>query len=223
MDSRVKSFKVIVADDDPLVRAAVKAIITDIPYLTLKAETENGAQTVNAVREHQPDLLLLDLNMPEMPGIDALRELSESLGLLRVIILTVHADKRTVVAAIQYGARGLVLKSDAALQLRAAVEAVLNKKYWFDGHSMPDVQPIVSKLTAELPGKDSKRDLLNERELNVLRFVVLGATNKDIAREMQTSEQVIKNLVSRIFDKLGVFNRLELALYAMDNNIVPRP
>lgn len=223
MDSRVKSYKVVVADDDPLVRAAVKAIIVDIPYLTDCAEAENGAQAVKAVREQEPDLLLLDLNMPEMPGMDALRELSEGLGRLRVIILTVHADKRTIVEAIQYGARGLVLKTDAARQLRPAIESVLNKKYWFDGHSVPDVQHIVTKLSAELPRNDSKRDLLSERELNVLRYVVLGATNKDIAREMQTSEQVIKNLVSRIFDKLGVFNRLELALYAMDNDIVPRP
>jgi DNA-binding NarL/FixJ family response regulator len=223
MDSTVKSFKIVVADDDPLVRAAVKAIIVDIPYLSLCAEAENGAQAVKAVRDHQPDLLLLDLNMPEMPGIDALRELSEALGKLRVIILTVHADKRTIVSAIQYGARGLVLKTDAARQLQPAIEAVLKKKFWFNGGSMPDVQPVVAKLTAEMPRHSPKRDLLNERELNVLRYVVLGATNKDIAREMKTSEQVVKNLVSRIFDKLGVFNRLELALYAMDNDIVPRP
>lgn len=223
MDSSVKSFKVVVADDDPLVRAAVKAIIVDVPYLTLKGEAENGAQAVQAVREHEPDLLLLDLNMPEMPGMDALRELSESLGQLRVLILTVHVDKRTLVTAIQYGARGLVLKTDAARQLRPAIEAVLNRRYWFDGRSVPDVQQIVAQLTADMPRNPSKRDLLNERELNVLRYVVLGATNKDIAREMKTSEQVVKNLVSRIFDKLGVFNRLELALYAMDNDIVPRP
>ncbi len=215
-------FRVVIADDDPLVRAAVAAMISSEGTYTVVAEAGDGEEALQQVRENKPDILLLDLSMPRKAGLEALRDLGESIGGMKTIVLTVAADRRQIIEALQLGATGILMKAQATEHLLEAMETVLAGRYWIQQHAVQDGQQIIRELLAAEPVIPSKKDLLSSRELQIVRFIVEGCTNKDIANTLQTSEQVVKNHLGKVFDKLGVFNRLELALYALDNQLVER-
>jgi two-component system nitrate/nitrite response regulator NarL len=222
--AKARAAKVLIADDDPLVRAAVTTLLFAESY-HLAGEATDGAEAIEMARSLRPELLLLDLNMPKKPGLEALRDLTASIPGMKAIVLTVAIEKRQVLEALQLGARGIVLKSAARNVLPSAIQAVLNGKYWVNDHPVKDVQSIIRDLAAQVKadGPQSKKNLLSPKEQQIVGYIVEGRTNKDIASSLQTSEQVVKNHLGKIFDKLGVFNRLELALYALDNHLVERP
>lgn len=219
--TKVAPVRVLIADDDPLVRAAV-GVLLPAEGFKLAGEARDGGEAIDQVKALRPDLLLLDLNMPNKAGLEALRELSGA-G-VRTIVLTVAIEKRQILEALQLGARGIVLKAAARTLLADAINSVIAGHYWINDQPLQDVQAVIRDLTssvAEAPAAP-KTKLLSPKELQIVCFIVEGRTNKDIAQELQTSEQVIKNHLGKIFDKLGVFNRLELALYAIDNRMVER-
>ena len=138
---------------------------------------------------------------------------------MRTVLLTVSIDKRRILEALQLGARGIVLKEAATDVLIRALNTVLAGSYWVDRHPVRDVAQLISELK---PASRDSQPNLTPRERQIVALIVEGCTNKDIARTVGTSEQVIKNYLGDIFDKLGVFNRLELALYALDHNLAQR-
>lgn len=212
---------VVVADDDPLVRGAVSLILAE-GKMEVAGEATNGEEAVEMVLRLRPQVLLLDLSMPGKAGLEALRELKDAVTTMRTIVLTVAIDKKQILEALQLGARGIVLKEAARSCLAPAIRAVMEGKYWVDRKTMENVQSVVQELVRAIAQQRSKRDLLSPKEMQVVRYIVEGCTNKDIAKMLETSEQVVKNHLGKIFDKLGVFNRLELALYALDNEMVER-
>ena len=220
--AKTDTISVLVADDDPLVRAAVNVILSG--SYNLVGEATDGAEAIQMAKSLRPDILLLDLNMPNKPGMAALRELNGAAHGVRTILLTIAIEKRQILEALQLGARGIVLKGSARAVLENAVRAVMAGKYWINDQAMSDVQAVIKDLSATVSDTpaSAKLKLLSPKEVQIVRFIVEGRTNKDIAHELQTSEQVVKNHLGKIFDKLGVFNRLELALYAIDNHLVQR-
>ena len=217
-----KPIRILIADDDPLVRSALAAILSQQKEMSIEGEAGNGQETMEKARSLQPDLLLLDLSMPKKAGMEALRELGDSIPKMRTLVVTVAIQKRQVVEALQLGAHGIVMKEAVREVLPDAIKAVMRGKYWVDRHQVEDVRQVIRDLTVETEPASSKRELLNSREQQILDYIVQGCTNREIAKMMETSEQVVKNHLGKIFDKLGVFNRLELALYALDNRMVVR-
>lgn len=213
---------VLIADDDALVRSAVKSIISAQDDLEVTCEVEDGARAMQEATIRKPDLLLLDLNMPNKPGLEALRSIGSSIPGMKTVVLTVGVDRRQIVEAIQLGASGVVLKAEAASALIPAIHSVLAGKYWIEKRELPDIHEVLKSVAPVGPQPTTKRDLLSAKEFKIVQAVAEGCTNKDIAGQIGTTEQVVKNNLGRIFDKLGVFNRLELALYALDNNFVER-
>jgi len=214
--------RVIIADDDPLVRAAI-GVMLPAPRFQVIAEAVNGDEAARKARDLKPDVLLLDLAMPGKAGMEALRDLGNSVPNMKTVVLTVAIAKRQIVEALQLGAKGIVLKEGARDVLANCIEAVVGGKYWVDRNPVADVHKIIADIQSSPEmNRPSKRDLLNPKEMQIVTFIVEGRTNKDIANTLNTSEQVIKNHLGKIFDKLGVFNRLELALYALDNQMVER-
>src|SRR5260221_13945767 len=140
---------------------------------------------------------------------------------MRTLLLTVSIDPPQILKALQLGARGIVLKETARHVLIDAVNGVLGGKFWVDRRPVNNIDQVIGDLQPVTQQK-VKHGLLTPREVQVVGLVVEGCTNKDIARSLSTSEQVIKNYLGKIFDKLGVFNRLELALYALDHNLARR-
>jgi DNA-binding NarL/FixJ family response regulator len=224
--SKPETIKVLVADDDPLVRAAVTLLLGEENGYKLVGEATDGFEAVSMARSLNPDVLLLDLNMPKKPGLEALRELADERPKMKTIVLTLAIERRQILEALQLGARGIVLKAAARSVLAESVAAVMQGKYWIKDQPRDDVQQIIHEMSTYVtPGKPEsapKLGLLNPKEVQIVTYIVEGRTNRDIASTMQTSEQVVKNHLGKIFDKLGVFNRLELALYALDNRLVER-
>jgi two-component system nitrate/nitrite response regulator NarL len=213
--------RVILADDDALVRSAVRVILAHHRNFEIVGEAVNGDDAISLATRVQPDLLLLDLNMPKRPGLASLHDLRTAVPHMKTILLTVSIERRQIVEALQAGARGIVLKEAARTILPAAIESVMKGGFWVDKTPLNDVADLIRKCRSE-SGETPSQAQLTPRERQVVEYIVEGCTNKDIATTLCTTEQVIKNYLGKIFDKLGVFNRLELALYALDHGFVRR-
>ena len=180
-----------------------------------------SGQTDLVVRKLQPDVLLLDLAMPKMAGLETIRELATGASTCRIIVLAAAIERAQIVEALQLGARGVVLKHSAIALLFKSIRRVMTGEYWVGRESVADlVTHLRRQPSAETtPAKNNLG--LTPRELQIVATVVAGYPNKDIAQHFSISEDTVKHHLSSIFDKLGVSTRLELALFAISHQLVP--
>jgi two-component system nitrate/nitrite response regulator NarL len=217
----VTPIKVLIADDHPVVRIGLRNMLQADHHMRIVAEARDGAEALNMVRTLRPDILLLDLAMPRMPGMDALRELTSESTTTRTIVLTGLVDKRQILEALQLGARGVVLKDAVVEHLSACIRAVMQGQYWLDGRPVQNLVQVLRDLAAQTAPPSRKTFGLTGRELEVVTLITEGSTNKHIAVSFGISEETVKRHLTNIFNKLGVGNRLELALFALNHNLLP--
>ena len=213
--------KVLIADDHPVVRIGLRNMLQSDNQIKVIAEAKDGVEALHMVRTLRPDILLLDLAMPRMPGMEALRELTANGGSTRTIVLTGQVDKRQMLEALQLGARGVVLKDAAIAHLSACIRAVMQGQYWLEGRPVQNLVQLLRDLTAQTAPPPRKTFGLTARELEVVTLITEGSTNKHIAETFGISEETVKRHLTNIFNKLGVGNRLELALFALNHNLLP--
>jgi DNA-binding NarL/FixJ family response regulator len=214
--------RILIADDDPIVREILRNMLAARPEFSVSGEARNGEDCVRQVRELKPDLLLLDLLMPNLPGLDALKEMTTSDTLVRTIVLTGSITKQQVLQALQLGARGVVRK-DALNELVSAIHAVLDGQYWLDGKIVPNVVQLLNDLAASSRSDGPRNDFgLTPRELEIVALVTEGCGNREIAGRLTISEETVKRHLTHIFDKVGMSTRLELALFALDHQLARR-
>lgn len=180
-------------------------------------EAENGQQTVDMVQRLKPDVLLLDLKMPVLSGIGALQKLQEKLENTRVIALTASEQEQEVIQAVRLGTSGVVRKESTTELLVKSIRKVADGEVWLDTQLTAAVMREFADPTPAPP--DRPKSLLSTREREIVSFVCQGYRNKEIAEKMFISEQTVKNHLHNIFDKLGVSDRLELALYAIHKKL----
>jgi DNA-binding NarL/FixJ family response regulator len=206
--------RILVADDHPIVRDGLVAILGTQPDFEVVGEASNGLDVIRQMNRLSPDVLLLDLEMPEMDGVEALRRLRETHPGARTIVFTAFDTDERILGAVQAGAQGYLLKGAPREQLFEAVR-VVNA-----GGSL--LQPVVaSKLLRRISeGPASSPDALTPRELEVLRLMVRGQQNKEIASELVISERTVKFHVSSILHKLGAGNRTEAVTMAIQQGLV---
>lgn len=210
--------RIIIADDHPVVRIGVRNILAASPEFEVVHESSDGEATVRAVRALHPDLLLLDISMPKMSGIEVLRALRSVPSKTRTLILAATVDRRQTVEALQLGARGILLKDVVAERLASACRAVMDGRYWLGDQTVTDiVQAMADPDGLHLP--DPGGAALTPRQLQIVRAVVEGRANKDIAEKLGISEETVKRHLTIIFDKTGMSSRLELAMYAVKHGI----
>lgn len=215
-----KQVRVLIADDDPIVRDVVRAHLSAEPNVEIVGDAADGREAVSLAAQLSPDLLVLDLLMPFLPGLDTLRELTTSD--VRTILLCSTLTNRQILEALQLGARGIVLKQQVS-ELLPAIRAVIDGQYWVGGKRVSNVLQIVSGLAAETMPVPSRSNYgLTDRELEVVNLVTQGLTNKEIATNLGISEETVKRHLTNIFDKVGMSSRLELALFALDHRLVAR-
>lgn len=220
--------RVVLSDDECLFRASLRQLLA-VPPLVIKdvygvdvgagfdvvGEAGTGEDTVRVVESARPDILLLDLSMPRMSGLEAMRELGKYRDTMRTILLAGTIDRQHLLTAVHLGVRGLLLKDVTTELLFEAMVCVAAGQYWLDQTLISDliegVRPLIESSNA--PG-GSRGYGLTARERQVLTMVVAGYPNKDIARACSVSEQTIKHHVTRMFDKVGASNRVELAMLA---------
>ncbi|MFE0579464.1 response regulator [Streptomyces sp. NPDC058874] len=210
--------RVVIADDEPLIRAGIRMILTSAPDIEVVAEAANGREAVELARSHAPQVLLLDIQMPVMDGLTALGELRRAVPEVRALILTTFGEKENVLRALGQGGAGFLLKDSAPGELIGAVRAAAaGDAYLSPGATRHVVDQLASGKTAAR-GAEARRQVaeLSERERCVLALLGEGLSNADAGRRLHMSEATVKTYVSRILAKLGCENRVQAALLARD-------
>lgn len=205
-----------IADDHSLIREGLKQLLEFDGSIEIVAEASNGVECLERLDDFQPDVLLLDINMPEKNGIDVLREMKEKNSPVKVLILTVHNELEYLMNAVDIGVDGYILKDSEFVELKRAINAVLEGENY--------IQPsLIPALNNQLVNRDIEKDkinLLTSRELEVLAQVANGMFNKEIATNLNISERTVKNHISNIFKKIDVSDRTQAAVFAIKNNII---
>ena len=210
--------RVLMADDHVIFRQGVRKLLEEEDDISIVGEAANGNECVLMMANVKPDILLLDLNMPDKDGLTVLEELNFDSLPTQVIVLTATEDDREAVRAMRLGARGIVLKQSASDLLVKSIRRVYSGEIWLDNR----ITAEVIKAFAKSSDGEARRDkpLLSDRESQIMRLVAQGQRNKEIGQNLFISEQTVKNHVHNIFDKLGVSDRLELALYAIHHHLI---
>jgi len=212
------SIKVLIADDHAFFRDGLRKLLEGPDDISVVGEASNGNECIKMLDKFKPDILLLDLRMPEKDGLAVLTEVNfESLS-TRVIVLTAAEDDRDVIRAMRLGARGVVLKQSASELLLKSIRQVHDGEIWLDNRMTAEVIDAFKKSAES--GQRREKPLLSDREKEVVQLVVQGFRNREIGEKLFISEQTVKNHLHNIFDKLSVSDRLELALYAMHHKLV---
>lgn len=218
--------RVLVVDDHPLVRTGLCAVLNTTPDITVVAAGANGADALRLVGEHRPDVLVLDVNLPDLSGIEVTRRLQRQDGATAILILTVHNDNETLFGLLEAGAAGYVLKDDALETLADAVRAVARGASWLS----PQVtRQVVRRALSAATDTNAEADCpmlpcpLTPRELEVLRLLAQGLDNDAIAARLTLTTRTVQNHVSAIYGKLGVASRAEAILYAIRHQLAPAP
>jgi len=213
--------RILIADDHPVFRQGLISIFRTRPGFTVVGEASDGRQALKMLQDLRPDVLLLDLVMPGLTGLETLRELADSPD-VRTILLTAGIAKEQVAQALQLGARGIVLKEAPTDILFRSIETVVDGHFWVGEREVPDLLEALRPYLNP-PDEQSKKQFgLTSRELDVVGCIVSGYTNRDVATKYSISEQTVKHHLRNIFDKTGVSNRLELALFAINHGLVPK-
>jgi two-component system, NarL family, nitrate/nitrite response regulator NarL len=217
----VTPIRIVVADDHPVVRFGVKNMLEDEPGFEVVGDAEDGDTAITQTIELEPDILLLDLLMPRLPGLEALRAIMSKSPRVKIIMLTSTISTQQIIEALQIGARGIVLKDSVAGDLSKALRAVLSGDYWIGGERVANLLTALNVLMKQAAaGPEKKTYGLTPRELEVVTCIVEGCSNKDVAKQFAISEETVKRHLSNIFDKTGVSTRLELALFAIAHKLV---
>jgi len=219
----MQPIRIVIADDHPVFRQGLISLFRSELEFTVAGEATDGRQALKLIDDVHPDILLLDLVMPRLTGLDTLRELATSLSPVRTILLTAGIEKEQIAQALQLGARGIVLKDAPTDVILKSIRAVMNGRFWVGDTEVSDLVNILRTYVTPADENDSNKHCgLTARELDVVRSIVSGVTNREIAQKFSISEQTVKHHLRNIFNKLGVSNRLELALFAINHGLVPK-
>ena len=209
--------RIIIADDHPLVREGLRSLLETQSDFKVIAEANDGGEALELAQKLKPDILLLDMVMPGLGGLDVLSEIVQAAPAVRTILVSGAIERAQIVEAIALGAQGLILKQSVSELLFKGIRAVMAGHYWVDRESVADLITLTRKLVAANKSEGSQRNFgLTPRERQIINAVSEGQTNKDIAKTFSISEQTVKHHLTNIFDKTGVSTRVELALFALN-------
>jgi two-component system response regulator NreC len=214
-----RAVRVMIADDHPLVRSGLRALLEREGEFQVVAEAADGYEAIDLAALHKPDVILLDVGMPRLSGPDAALGISHKAPAARIVMVSMHSDEAYVLRALKAGARGYLLKDSPETDILAAVRAVAAGNSWFS--------PRITKLMAEeyvseirRRGVDDSYDLLSVREKEILHVLASGKNNREIANLLHISISTVETHRNNIFQKLNLHNLAELILYALRKGLI---
>ena len=212
--------RIVLADDHPVVRIGVRNMLSSNPGFEVVGEAADGDEAITQTLELEPDILLLDVQMPRLPGLEAMRAIMNGTPTVKIILLTSLISTQQIIEALQIGARGIVLKDALSDHMQASIRTVVAGDYWIGGKRVVNLVSALHTLMQQAAVPQRKTYGLTPRELEVVGCIVEGCSNRDIAKQFSLSEETVKRHLSNIFDKTGVSTRLELALFAIAHQLV---
>lgn len=210
------SIKVMLADDHVLMREGIKHLLEFDGSIEVIEEANDGIECLEKLKHKRPDILLLDINMSDMNGIEVLEELKRVNDPLKVLMLTVHSEVEYLVKAIDIGADGYILKDSGSQELKQAIDVIMSG----ESYIQPSLLPALNSRLINRDIDKEKLETLTKREMEILTQVAGGMFNKEIAINLNISERTVKNHISNIFKKIDVSDRTQAAVFAIRNNIV---
>jgi two-component system, NarL family, response regulator NreC len=211
------AIKILVVDDHMVVRAGLKALIQSDASFEIIGEAAGGLEAISLADKLQPDVMVLDLSMPDMDGILVTKELHAKFPQIRILILTVHEDDALLREVIRSGASGYILKNAAERELNDAIKRVFSGEMYVD----PKLLPTLFRPNKSLSSKSGiKEEPLTVREVDVLKLIVDGYTNRQIGEELSISVRTVEGHRSNIYEKLGLHSRVELVRFARDHGLL---
>lgn len=210
------SIKVMLADDHVLMREGIRQLLEFDGTISVVAEANNSVECMEQLLSVHPDILLLDINMPVMNGIEVLQEIKKKNISVKVLVLTVHNEVEYLLKAVDIGVDGYIMKDAESAELKNAINCIMQGETY--------IQPsLVPALNNRLVSRDIDKEKINsltKRELEVLIEVANGMFNKEIATSLNISERTVKNHISNIFKKIDVSDRTQAAVFAIKNNLI---
>jgi len=212
--------RILIADDHPIFRSGLRMLLESERGFEVVGQAVDGYEVAGLVTTLKPDVLLLDLAMPCLTGLEVLRDMAADDRQVRTILLTAAIEKAQIVEALQFGARGILLK-DAAIELvTKCIQKVMTGEYWVGRETVTDLVTYLRELNRGSATEAAQRlRIFTPREREILSAIVTGSANKDIAARLSVSEDTVKHHLSHIFAKAGVSNRLELAVWSMNQGL----
>jgi DNA-binding NarL/FixJ family response regulator len=210
-----------IADDHAIFREGVRKLLEGAGDISVIGEAGNGEEALHLLDRLKPDVLLLDLRMPGKDGLGVLEEMNGHNPQTRVILVTEGENEHDVVRAMRLGARGVVWKQSASALLLKSIRKVHAGEIWLDNRMTAELIDAFKKTSDSAVRRE--KPLLSPREREIVHLVTQGFRNREIAEKLFISEQTVKNHLHNIFDKLGVSDRLELALYAIHHRLTENP
>ncbi len=208
--------KVMIADDHAMIREGIRRLLEYDGNIEVIGEASDGQECLDMLKSNMPEVLLLDINMPNKNGIEVLQELRDSKMDIKVLILTVHSEVEYLLKAVDIGVDGYILKNSESSELKKAISVVLSG----ESYIQPNLIPSLNSRLINRDADQEKIDRLTKRELEVLIEMASGMFNRNIAMNLNISERTVKNHISNIFKKIEVADRTQAAVFAIKNDLV---
>lgn len=207
---------ILLADDHRMVREGIRCLLENVPEFNVVGEAADGYECISLVNKTKPNIVLLDIDMPDMNGIEALRVIKEQKMICKVIMLTRHNEIDYLMKALEIGCDGYILKESSFETLLKAIFKVYSGNNYIE----PNLMPLLNANLEEKSNVKKRISELTKREIDVLKMIASGAFNKEIASTLNISERTVKNHISNIFKKIQVSDRTQAAVFAIKNGII---
>ena len=207
--------KLIIADDHRMFRESIRKVVTIDNIAEVIAEASNGVELLTLLEKHSPDLILMDISMPEMNGIEATKKILEKYPLIKVLILSSYGDDKYYYSLLEAGAKGFVLKHAGITELKNAIEEVYKGGSWFSSEL---IQKVIANINAKT--KTNNEPALTEREVVILKLICESFNNEQIAKKIHVSVDTVKWHRANILSKTESINTAGLVIYAIKNNLI---
>lgn len=210
------AIKVMLADDHSLIREGIKQLLEFDGSIEVIAQAADGLECLSVLSSVSPDVLLLDINMPNMNGLDVLSELKRKRNKMKILILTVHNEVEYLMKAMDMNVDGYILKDSGSAELREAIQKVYSGEQYIESSMIPALNSRVINRDID----KEKIESLTKREVEILKQIAGGRFNKEIADSLDITERTVKNHISNLFKKIDVNDRTQAAVFAIRNNLV---
>lgn len=209
----MKKLRIFLAEDQTILRESLRSLIENQPHLEVVGEAADGEETFNQVRALRPDIVVMDVSMPRMDGVQATLAIKLSCPEVKVLALTVHETKAHIRRVLQAGASGYVVKRSAAEELIHALHALAAEGAYLDPIVVARLVPSPKPVSANKPSGET----LSDREAEVLRLIALGYANKEIAAQLDLSVKTVETFKARSMEKLGLHSRVDIVRHALEH------